>query len=225
MTHDLTGPTKDIVLGDGWSIEDNLAANPGRRTLVSAAIWTVPAVGVAIATPAAAASGSGAAANPQPARADLRTTYVAWNAQGGQQAVPADGTFHADNGLFVHAKAVNDGPDTITGVRVYLSLPHYSIQMNGARPHFPVAGSGWDYVMNYMDAGDNRRWVFAFQNASLTLAPGQTAEVVINFWTIPDAGRTEDGIKPFVVFGLTNAEETNPGNNGKLTDNSFNVHT
>lgn len=225
MTHDLTGPTKDIVLGDGWSIDDTSAENPGRRTLVSAAVWTVPAVAAAIATPAAAASGAGTGADAQPKRANLRATYIAWNAQGGQQDVPANNTFAADNGLFVHAKVINDGPDTITGVRASLTLPHYSIQMNRGRPHFPVSGSGWDYEANYADAGDNRRWVFSFRNASLTLAPGQIAEVLINFWTIPDAGRSDNGIQPFVVFEPTNATETNSGNNGKSTDNSFNVRT
>lgn len=225
MTHDLTGPTKDIVLGDGWSIEDNLAANPGRRTLVSAAIWTVPAVGVAIATPAAAASGSGADASTQPTRkkSDLRITYLAWNAQGGQQDVPPNNTFSADNGLFVHAKVVNDGPDTVTGITAVLSLPHYSNQMNPARPHYPVARNGWEYLSNGAYGADD--WTFTFINRSLTLAPGQNSEVVIDFWTIPDAGRTADGIKPFVAFQTIDGDETNQGNNGKTTDNSYNVHT
>lgn len=45
MIEDLTGPTKDIILGDGWSIEDPSSANAGRRTLVAATKWTVPAMG------------------------------------------------------------------------------------------------------------------------------------------------------------------------------------
>lgn len=56
MTDDLAGPTKDIVLGDGWSIEDPSAPNFGRRTLVAASTWTVPAMGVEVDTPVAAAS-------------------------------------------------------------------------------------------------------------------------------------------------------------------------
>ncbi|AZZ56531.1 hypothetical protein [Rathayibacter iranicus] len=46
MTDNFIGPTKDIILGDGWSIEDPSAANPGRRTLVAATTWTVPAMGI-----------------------------------------------------------------------------------------------------------------------------------------------------------------------------------
>lgn len=59
MTDDFTGPTKDIVLGDGWSIQDPSAANSGRRTLVAASTWTVPDMGDAVATPMSAAPGTG----------------------------------------------------------------------------------------------------------------------------------------------------------------------
>lgn len=218
MTHDLTGPTKDIVLGDGWSIDDNSAANPGRRTLVSAAVWTVPAVGVAIATPAAAASGG-----TTRKKADLRITYLAWNAQGGQAAVPANNTFGADNGLFVDAKVVNDGPDSVTGVTVTISLPHYSNQMNRGIAHYPVARDGWEYLSDAAQGTDS--WTFTFVKRTLTLASGQSAEAVIDFWTTPNAGRTQNSIKPYVAFQATDADETNQSNNGKYTDNSYNVRT
>ncbi|PPG93559.1 hypothetical protein C5C00_13690 [Rathayibacter rathayi] len=222
MTYDHTGPTKDLVLGGEWKIDDASPVGPVRRTLVSAAVWTVPALGVAIATPAAAASGSnGTAAKTK--KSDLRNTYTAWNAQGGQKDVPGDNTFTADNGLFVHAKVTNDGPDTVTGITAALLLPHYSNQMNRGRAHYPVARNGWEYYTDYAKGTDN--WVFTFIKRSLTLAPGESSEVVIDFWTIPDSGRTAKGIQPYVAFQTTDGDETNQQNNGKSTDNSYNVRT
>ncbi|AND17992.1 hypothetical protein C5C18_02015 [Rathayibacter tritici] len=219
MTDNHTDPTKDIVLGDGWSIDD--ASGTGRRTLVSAAVWTVPAVAAAIATPAAAASGKPTTTTTK--KADLRNASTTWNAQGGEKDIPANNTFGADKGLVVHAKVTNDGPDTVTGITVCFKLPHSTHQTSRTRPHYPVARGGWEYLNDYPFGMDC--WVFTFINRTLTLAPGESAEVDIDYWTTPDAYRVGESIHPWVDFQMVNGEDTNEFNNGAFTNNDYHVHT
>ncbi|PPF79584.1 hypothetical protein C5C31_08405 [Rathayibacter rathayi] len=221
MTRDSTDQTRDIVLGGEWTIPDSTAEGTRRRTLVSAAVWTVPAVGVAIATPAAAASGKSSTTTAK--KADLRNASTTWNAQGGKKDIPANNTFGADKGLVVHAKVTNDGPDTVTGITVCIKLPHSSHQMDRARPHYPVASKGWEYLNDYAFGFDC--WVFTFVNRTLTLAPGESAEVDITYWTTPDAFRVGESIHPFVDFQMVSGEDTNLSNNARFTDNDYHVHT
>ncbi|MFF0909477.1 hypothetical protein ACFWZW_02170 [Microbacterium enclense] len=201
-------------------VGDDVAAGMKRRTILAGAAWSVPAIAVATASPAFAATTT-------TKKADIQITSVQWNAQGGTSAVPADATFNADNGLFVDATVRNNGPDTITGVSVAISLPISAHQLDPSKSHYPEASDGWSYYTSYDDVTVPGNRVVTFRNDSLTLAPSQTATVRIKYWTTSDKGVTVDNIKPFVAFQATdpNVEETNQSNNGEKTANSYNVHT
>ncbi|MBF4461132.1 MULTISPECIES: hypothetical protein [unclassified Rathayibacter] len=206
---------RDISISTGWSIPHENGI--GRRQLVEGVAWSLPVVAFAAATPAAAASGQKSV--------DLQLTSVQWNAQGGVGAVPPNATFNADNGLFVDAEVVNNGPDSITGITVALSLPFVPNQMDPAKPHYPQASAGWSYQTSYNQGSDRR--VVQFVNSGQTLAPGQRVTVRILFWTTSDPGVTVDNIFPYVSFQPSNSDyvDSNPNNNGGSTVNSYNVHT
>ncbi|AJM77110.1 hypothetical protein [Rathayibacter toxicus] len=193
------------------------AGDVQRRTLVSGAAWTIPVAAAALATPASAAS--------QQKSTDLQITSLQWNAQGGTGQVPADATFNADNGLFVDADVKNNGPDSITGIKISLSLNFNAHQMDPANTHYPTASTGWNYSTSYNQGTTNR--VVEFVNSGQTLAPGETVRVRINYWTTPNSGVTVDNIKPYVSFqpSDSNYVDSNQDNNGTSTVNSYNVHT